>query len=60
VNAQEGYTLVLSHTVWQSEEDFQNWAKSESFRAAHRNAGDHKAMYKAPPVFEGFNVVNDI
>ncbi|MGO7465123.1 antibiotic biosynthesis monooxygenase, partial [Rhizobium ruizarguesonis] len=24
------------------------------------NAGDHKAMYTGPPVFEGFNVVDGI
>ena len=59
-NAEEGYTLFASHTIWQSEGDFQNWTKSENFRAAHRNAGDHKAMYKGPPVFEGFNVVDGI
>jgi heme-degrading monooxygenase HmoA len=59
-DAEEGYTLFSSHTVWQSEEDFQNWTKSENFRAAHRNAGDHKVMYKGPPVFEGFNVVEGI
>ncbi|ULJ78887.1 antibiotic biosynthesis monooxygenase [Rhizobium sp. C104] len=55
-----GYTLYSSHTVWTSEADFQNWTKSENFRAAHRNAGDRKAMYKGPPVFEGFNVVEGI
>ncbi|SCB60608.1 Heme-degrading monooxygenase HmoA [Rhizobium aethiopicum] len=55
-----GYTLYSSHTVWKSEDDFQNWTKSENFRAAHRNAGDRKAMYKGPPVFEGFNVVEGV
>ncbi|MBX4888168.1 antibiotic biosynthesis monooxygenase [Rhizobium bangladeshense] len=59
-NEEEGYTLYSSHTVWKSEEVFQNWTKSENFRAAHRNAGDRKAMYKGPPVFEGFNVVEGI
>jgi heme-degrading monooxygenase HmoA len=44
----------------QSEEDFLNWTKSESFRAAHRNAGDRKTMYLGPPVFEGFTVVDGI
>ena len=56
-NAEEGYTLYSSHVRWRSEEDFVNWTKSENFRAAHRNAADHKAMYKGPPVFEGFRVV---
>ncbi|MBB2819832.1 UNVERIFIED_ORG: heme-degrading monooxygenase HmoA [Rhizobium esperanzae] len=60
LNEEEGCTLYSSHTVWTSEEDFQNWTKSENFRAAHRNAGDGKAMYKGPPVFEGFNVVEGV
>jgi heme-degrading monooxygenase HmoA len=59
-NEDEGYTLFSSHTIWRSEEDFQNWTKSEDFRMAHRGAGDHKAIYKGPPVFEGFNVVEGI
>jgi len=57
---EEGYTLFSSHTLWRSEEDFLNWTKSENFRAAHRNAGDNKGLYKGPPVFEGFNVVDGI
>jgi heme-degrading monooxygenase HmoA len=59
-NEEEEYTLFASHTVWRSEADFQNWTKSENFRAAHRNAGDHKAVYKGHPVFEGFNAVDGI
>ncbi|RDJ10314.1 antibiotic biosynthesis monooxygenase family protein [Rhizobium grahamii] len=59
-NAEEDYTLFSSHTLWRSEEDFVNWTKSENFRAAHSSAGERKAMYKGPPVFEGFNVVAGI
>jgi len=59
-NAEEDYTLFSSHTLWQSEEDFVNWTKSENFRAAHRTAGERKAMHKGPPVFEGFDVVAGI
>ena len=59
-NEEEGYTLFSSHTIWASEADFSNWTKSESFRKSHRNAGDHKAVYKGHPVFEGFNVVDGI
>jgi len=59
-NTEEDYTLFSSHTLWKSEEDFVNWTKSENFRAAHRSAGERKAMYKGPPVFEGFNVVAGI
>lgn len=53
----EDHTLYATHTVWESEEDFVNWTKSEAFRAAHRNAGDNKGLYLGHPNFEGFNVV---
>ncbi|AJY46119.1 antibiotic biosynthesis monooxygenase family protein [Martelella endophytica] len=53
----EGYTLYASHTMWESEEAFTAWTRSEQFRDAHRNAGERKAEYLGPPVFEGFNTV---
>lgn len=55
--AEEGYTLYASHSVWASKDDFIAWTKSENFRQAHRNAGDSKEMYRGPPKFEGFSVV---
>ena len=58
VNEAEGYTLFASHTVWASHEDFVAWTKSENFRAAHRNAGGHKAVYIGHPQFEGFTSVD--
>ena len=57
VNEAEGYTLFASHAVWDSQEDFVAWTKSENFRAAHRNAGSNKALYVGHPQFEGFSVV---
>ena len=56
-NTAEGYRLYASHTVWRSEEDFEAWTKSQSFRDAHKNAGDHAVMYKGHPRFEGFTAV---
>ena len=56
-NTAEGYRLYASHTVWRSEEDFEAWTKSQSFRDAHKNAGDHTVMYKGHPQFEGFTAV---
>ena len=53
----EVYTLYASHTIWDTREDFVNWTKSEEFRLAHKNAGQHKDIYIGHPVFEGFNVV---
>ena len=51
------FTLYSSHTLWNSEEDFLNWTKSESFRRAHKDAGKNSGMYLGHPVFEGFNAV---
>jgi heme-degrading monooxygenase HmoA len=56
-NAEEGFTLYASHTIWRSHEDFVAWTKSENFRNAHRNAGQNKGLYMGPPVFEGFATV---
>jgi heme-degrading monooxygenase HmoA len=57
VNEEEGYTLFASHTVWESQEAFIAWTKSENFRSAHRNAGENKPLYIGHPQFEGFSVV---
>ncbi|MEL6479451.1 MAG: antibiotic biosynthesis monooxygenase [Pseudomonadota bacterium] len=50
----EGHTLYASHSVWATEEAFRDWTRSEAFRAAHAQAGDHKPLYLGPPEFEGF------
>ncbi|MTH99395.1 antibiotic biosynthesis monooxygenase [Roseibium sp. RKSG952] len=54
---EDGTTLYASHVIWDSHDDFVAWTKSEHFRQAHKNAGDKKYMYAAPPVFEGFDKV---
>ena len=51
------FTLYASHSIWNSKEDFINWTKSESFRMAHKNAGQHKNLYIGAPHFEGFEKV---
>ena len=53
----EDHTLYASHSIWNSKEDFINWTKSEAFRLAHKNAGQHKDLYIGPPKFEGFEAV---
>jgi hypothetical protein len=42
--------------VWQSRAAFEAWTQSEAFRAAHRDAGDHKPFYLGHPQFEGCGV----
>ena len=51
------YTLYASHSEWESKQDFINWTKSEAFRLAHKNSGQHKGLYLGHPNFEGFEVV---
>ena len=51
------FCLYASHSVWRSKEDFINWTKSEAFKLAHKNAGQHKHLYLGAPNFEGFEVV---
>ena len=53
----EDHTLYGSHCIWNSNEDFINWTKSEAFRLAHKNAAQHKDLYIGPPKFEGFEAV---
>lgn len=53
----ENATLFASHAIWENQQDFENWTKSEAFRKAHANAGSNKSIYLGPPQFEGFEVV---
>ncbi|MET3601182.1 heme-degrading monooxygenase HmoA [Martelella mangrovi] len=53
----EGYTLYASHTVWENEDAFTAWTKSEQFRDAHKNAGQSNVSYLGHPAFEGFSSV---
>jgi heme-degrading monooxygenase HmoA len=56
---QEDHTLYISHTVWESHEQFVAWTKSEQFRAAHARASENrgKVEYLSGPHFEGFDVI---
>ncbi len=51
------FSLYASHSIWNSQEEFINWTKSEAFRLAHKNAGQHKDLYLGSPEFEGFERV---
>ena len=56
-NTNEEFTLYASHSIWNSKEEFINWTKSEAFKLAHKNAGQHQDLYLGSPNFEGFEVV---
>ena len=53
-NTEEDYSLYASHSIWESREHFINWTKSEAFRLAHKNAGQHAEIYMGPPKLETF------
>ena len=53
----EDHTLYASHTIWDDEEAFLAWTRSEAFRQAHSNAGDNRGLYLGHPQFEGFQAV---
>jgi len=59
---QEDHVLYASHTVWQSEGDFEAWTRSDAFRQAHRDAGERsrRSLYVGPPQFEGFTVLQTV
>ena len=54
---QENYRLYASHSLWETEEDFINWTKSEAFRKAHKGAGQQSDVYLGHPEFEGFEII---
>ena len=56
-NSEDSFTLYASHSIWESENAFLNWTRSEEFRLAHKGAGKHSDIYIGHPVFEGFKVV---
>ena len=54
----EECTLFASHTVWESEDAFEAWTRSEAFRKAHANAGaTARELYLGPPNLELFKAV---
>jgi len=42
----------VSHSLWESKKDFENWKKSEAFRKAHSGGGHHQGIYLGHPEFE--------
>ncbi|MEM8759366.1 MAG: antibiotic biosynthesis monooxygenase [Pseudomonadota bacterium] len=53
----EDHTLYASHTIWADRGAFEDWTRSEQFRAAHKDAGSNKHLYLGHPEFEGFESV---
>lgn len=54
------HILYASHTMWQSEQHFLEWTKSEAFRVAHAGAGGSRDIYLGPPELELFESLQQI
>ena len=50
----EEFSLYIFHSEWNSEIDFINWTKSDSFKLCHKNPILQKNLYLGPPDFEGY------
>ncbi|MGB0660328.1 MAG: antibiotic biosynthesis monooxygenase family protein [Mangrovicoccus sp.] len=55
-----GYRLYASHTLWDSEDAFIAWTKSEAFRKAHAGAKSSADIYMGPPELEVFESVQSV
>lgn len=56
----EDHVLYASHSLWENQDVFIAWTKSEQFRAAHAGAGDRKPLTLGHPEFEGFEIVQSL
>jgi heme-degrading monooxygenase HmoA len=57
----DDHVLYASHTIWASQAAFEDWTRSEAFRAAHRSAGGGSgSLYLGHPEFEGFEVIQTV
>ena len=50
----EDFSLYIFHSEWNSENDFINWTKSDSFKLAHTNPTHQSNLYLGPPNFDGY------
>jgi len=53
-NGNKEFTLYIFHSKWNSETDFINWTKSDSFRLAHKEPNSQSNLYLGPPDFDGY------
>lgn len=56
----DGTILYASHTVWQTEDHFRAWTRSDQFRTAHARAGQTPKLHEGAPKFEGFRAIQKI
>ena len=55
--ADDNSTLYASHSIWDSQQAFEDWTNSEAFQKAHGQARAPEGTYLGHPQFEGFEVI---
>ena len=50
----EEFTIYVFHSEWNSEKDFINWTKSDTFRMTYKNSASPGNLYLGPPDFDGY------
>ncbi len=50
-------TLYVSHSVWKSQQAFEEWTRSEAFRKGHANARSGPGVLLGHPQLEAFEAV---
>jgi len=53
-NVNKEFSLYIFHSEWNTESDFINWTKSDSFQLAHKNPTPQGNLYLGPPNFDGY------
>ena len=48
------FSLYIFHSEWNTEIDFINWTKSDSFQLTHKNSTPQGNLYLGPPNFDGY------
>ena len=54
---QDGIRTYISHSSWNSKEEFLAWTESEQFRKAHAGARTPPGIIVGPPKFSGYEVI---
>lgn len=55
---EDDHSLFISHSLWESQQAFEDWTHSEAFRKAHAGAGENtRGIYLGPPHLELFDAV---
>ena len=53
-NVNKEFSLYIVQSEWNSERDFINWTKSDSFQFVHKNPVLQNNLFLGPPDFDGY------